>query len=178
MNKRFESFRLNTPLGAGAMMIAVLALIAAAGPPSNPKIGVVDTKRIAAESKTVRGMISGAASKAETLKAELEKSKGEYSSRLEAYSAQKSVIADEEKSRREEAIQSLRDEIEVLEIRLNRELKRSQEGMVGPMGVKILGAIREVSKDMGLTVVFTTDDVVHYDATCDITGAVIKKLDK
>lgn len=160
------------------MILAALALLAAATPPANPRIGVVDSKRIAAESKTIRKMIEDAAAKAETMRDDLEKKKADYNSRLEAYATQKSVVSDDEKSRRESAIQDLKDEIEVLEIRLNRELKRSQEGMVGPMGLRILEAIRAESKDASLSVVFTSDDLVHYDDKCDITAQVISRLDR
>lgn len=167
--------KLATPF---ALMAGLLLIVAAATPPANPRIGVVDSKRIAAESKTIRKMIEDAAAKAETMRSDLEKKKADYNSRLDAYSLQKSVVSDEEKSRRESAIQEIRDEIEVLEIRLGREVKRSQEGMVGPMGLRILAAIREESKDANLSVVFTSDDLVHYDEKCDITAEVIARLDK
>ncbi len=161
----------------GVLVVLTAILIAAATPPPAPRIGVVDSKQITAESKTIRAMIGDAARKAEELRGELQKSKAELTDRIDAYTRQKSVLAADEKKRREDAIQQLSDEIEVLDFRLGREIKKSQEGMVGPMSEKVRGAIKEVSTKLGLTVVLTTQDVVYYDAAIDVTSQVIEKLD-
>lgn len=172
-NRNRESALAGLVLGLSAWI-----LIAAANPSPTLRVGFVDTQRIAAESQSIRKMIGDAATKAEELRKELQKSRGELSARLEAYSAQKTVVTGEEERRRSAAIQQLKDETEVLEFRLDREVKRSQAGMVGPMGMKILDAIRAESKEQGLTAVFTTQDVVHYDSAYDVTAAVIRRLDR
>jgi len=162
----------------GVLAVLAVLLIAATNSTPSVKIGVVDSKQVAAASKSIRGMINDAASKAEELRHELEKKKAEISDRMDAYSRQKSVVAEDEKKKREQAIQQLMDESEVLEFRLNREIKKSQESMAGPMSLKVRAAIGEVSKELGLTLVVTSQDVIHYDASYDITAKVIEKLDK
>ncbi len=177
MNETKSAIGYDPMLRIGMFLILGTLLVAATSSGPSVKIGVVDSKQVAAASKSIRGMINDAASKAQELRGELEKKKAEVSDRMEAYSRQKSVVSDEEKKKREQAIQQLMDESEVLEFRLGRELKKSQESMAGPMSLKVRAAIGEVSKEMSLTLVVTSQDLIHYDASYDITAKVIEKLD-
>lgn len=162
---------------AVAVALAALGLLAAAKPAPTPKIGIVDTQRIAAESRAIRDLIGDAAKKADALRDEAKKLQAELAARLDAYAAQSGVVTKEEEKRRYDAVEKLKEDLDVLEFRLGREVKKSQAGTVGPMGTKILDAIKAVSAEQGLTVILTTQDVVHFDAAHEITAAVIAKLD-
>lgn len=161
----------------GAVVMVAMSLMAAVAPSPSIRIGVIDTRRIEAESSAVRTMLEQADERAAKIRDSLQKSRNELSARLQAYSSQGGVITSEERDRREEAILSLREQVDVLEFRLERESRMARERSVGPVGQRVLDAVRQVSEEHGVTLVLESHDVVRYEAVHDITDLVIGKLD-
>lgn len=161
-----------------ACLMAAMLLGAAMPPqPTEIRIGIIDTRRIEAESSAVRKMLEEADERAGEIRVALQKGRNELAARIQAYSAQGGVITTEERDRREEAILSLREQVDVLEFRLERENRIARERSVGPVGQRVLDAVRQVSEESGVTLVLESHDVVRYEAVHDITELVIRKLD-
>ena len=63
----------------------------------------------------------------------------------ERYTRQQSVSTPEENERRRKEVSKLSDELDEVQFRLNREVKKAQEKMVAPMQEKIVAAIKDIA---------------------------------
>ena len=100
-----------------------------------------------------------------------------YKAISEKYNSQASLVSGEENDRRREELLRLEDEIEELNFRLTREIKKAEESTYGPIRELIEKAIAEVALDQELNLVVSSSASVYHTPDIDITEAVIALLD-
>jgi Skp family chaperone for outer membrane proteins len=152
-------------------------LAGAVEPGSGPAVGIIDTGRITTESVAVQKAIAEASGEARKARDEYEKKRDALAAVADRYKKQESVASKTENDRRQAEIARLNEELEEIEFRLNRAIKRAQEKMVGPMGDKINAAIREICAARRIPVVIGRENVVYHDPSVDLTREVIARLD-
>lgn len=175
-NRKTRKFG-NLPGAAFGLAGWALFIMAAASPTSTPKIAVLDTAKITSDSRLVQQAIDKASVGAEGIRQSLAQKQKEYQSAMEKYSSQKGVASEAENKKRADQLRTLKDEMEEMTFRLNREFKKAQEQAVAPMRDQIVKAVKDVSKAQGISIVMNADNVIYYDPGTDLTAAVVKKLD-
>lgn len=176
-NERQPSKLKSPPWAALALSGWALFIMGAVSPGSAPKLAVVDTSRITSGSTTVQAQIDKAAAGAEGIRKELKRKQDEYKSAAEKYSAQQGVATAAENEKRGAQLKTMKQDLEDMMVRLNREVEKAQEQAVAPMRDKIMKAVKEVSAAQGVGIVLNAEGVVYFDPATDLTAEVIKKLD-
>lgn len=170
------------PLGRSALMtfcilVGAIGLIAATAPRQPARIGVVDTDRITNDSKMVQESISKASVHAQAIRDEIETRTKDFQEKKEIYASQEAVSGEKVNGERVEELKRLKEILEELNFKLNREIKKAQEQAVDPIRETILQAVREVAAAQDLDAVLSTEALLHFNPRNDITGDIIEHLD-
>jgi outer membrane protein len=141
------------------------------------KIGYVDLDRVAELSSTIRQ----SADRLEQELLEHQKSidqKREEQKRLKTtLELQETILTQEQVEQRKKELQTLTSEIDDLEYRLNKTLRKSEKEFIEPTFNRIMKAIENVSKAEGYDLVIRSDAVLYGRQVYDLTPKVILQLD-
>jgi len=154
-----------------------LALMGANSPVATSGIGIIDTAQIAVSSSAIQKAITNASGDAQKAKTDFEQKQKELQAANERYTRQQSVSTPDENERRRKEVAKLSDELEEIQFRLNREVKKAQEKMVAPMQEKIVAAIKDIAASRRLSVVLAKDNTIYHDNAIDLTKEVIARID-
>ena len=153
-----------------------MALMGAGGSGSGG-IAVIDTSQIATSSASIQKAISDVSIESKQAKADFEKKQAEIKAASEKYTRQQSVASKDENERRQKEISKLNDELEEIQFRLNRAVKKAQEKMVSPMEERIVSAVKEIAASRRISVVLAKEHTIYSDPAADLTKEVIARLD-
>lgn len=164
---------------SAVLVVALLTLTAFLhADEKNPKIGFVDVKAIATRSNSIQSQVKSAEDKLRLKQEELEIHIRDYRNARRDLDAQKSVLSDDETRKRESKVEELRDKIDVMQLEIDKELRRTETDVMGPAVDRIIEAVQTVGREGGYDIIFTKDIVIYGRESYDLTPLVIDRLDK
>ncbi len=142
------------------------------------RIGFVDIDAIIQESRAVREHIGRIEDEFEVQRREIERKTAEYRRLRESLDRQSSVLTDAEKETRRKRIADLRGEIDDLQYRADRLLKRSENTLLAPIMEGILRVVDEVGRREGFDLILRGETVLFGTDSTNLTDRILAEIDR
>lgn len=181
-------FRKRVLASLGAVSAAAVLAIAVhaaeekearAGASATPagKIGVVNVERVSRESLRMRGEIDAAQNKILGISDEFEQKTLQAKSLTEELQRKRSLLTQDEIDRREKEILELRDQLESIDAKAEREFKRTEGTIRREMARSLREAADRLGRDGGFDLLLASDTVLYAGPGVDVTEQLIALID-
>lgn len=158
-------------------ILAVAAALCAAAPAhAQTKVGFVDIDRVTVKAQSVTNLMSGMQGEFEKLQKDLDSRRQKIADVEADIKRTEGVMAKEEIDKKRADITRLRNEIDEIEFRAQRQVRDVEQQVLEPLRRKIVAAIEEVAREQRYDLVLTKEAVVYSTPSTDITDDVVKKL--
>lgn len=158
-------------------ILAVAAALCAAAPAhAQTKVGFVDIDRVTVKAQSVTNLMSGMQGEFEKLQKDLDSRRQKIADIEADIKRTEGVMAKEEIDKKRADITRLRNEVDEIEFRAQRQVRDVEQQVLEPLRRKIVAAIEEVAREQRYDLVLTKEAVVYSTPSTDITDDVVKKL--
>lgn len=158
------------------ILAAAAALCAVVPANAQTKVGFVDIDRVTVKAKSVTNLMSGMQGEFEKLQKDLDSRRQKITDIEADIKRTEGVMAKEEIDKKRADITRLRNEIDEIEFRAQRQVREVEQKVLEPLRRKIVTAIEEVAREQRYDLVLTKEAVVYSTPSTDITDDVVKKL--
>lgn len=143
----------------------------------HPRFGFVDVELVLAESKAIKTIVSEIDAELGKRDEEIRDKRRELQKLKLSLDAQGSVLSQAERERRQQQAVTLLSEIDELEYRFDREVKRKQAAIIEPLLEQVVRIVGEVGQREGYDLVVRGEMVLWGSKSVDLTPVIVRELD-
>ncbi len=155
----------------------VAAILLSATRSEAEKVGYVDVKAVATRSSSIQGAVKGAEEKLRVKQEELEIQIRDYRGAQKELEARKSVLTEDEAKKQKQKIEGMRDAIDASQSQIDKELRKTENDVMGPAVERIIAAVQKLGKEQGYDLILTQDIIIYGSPALDLTPQVVRMLD-
>jgi len=145
--------------------------------PAGSRIGVVDVDRVTRQSKLFRLRLQEVEAQLETLTRQVEADRQKLGEWRTDLARKRSLLSEADIARREEEIRALEEAVEDGKTKAQRQARRAEADVIGPMIERLAQATGELGDERGVDVILRADLVLWSSPTVDLTDQLIAVLD-
>lgn len=142
------------------------------------KIGYIDVQQCAKRSATIQDKVQAAEGDIRKKQEALEIKVGELNKVKTDLQARRSVLTPDEVEKQQKKLDGLLDELEGMRREIEKLVRKTETGVMGPAVDRIMAAAKQVGKDQGFDLIISSDIVVYGSEQTNLTPLVIRELDK
>jgi outer membrane protein len=142
------------------------------------RFGFVDVELVLAESRAIRAIVSEVDEDLAGREGTIREKRRELQKLRLALETQGPILSQPERDRRQQQAIALLSEIDELEFRFDRDMRRKQAQVIEPMLEQVLRVVGDVGQRDGFALIVRGETVLWGARSVDLTPVVVQELDR